>query len=101
LRDYYNETADINALFCLTIFGFNHQIRFNEKKLFNIPVGKADFNKKVRKNLKKFTEKLKKIDVEIKNDDFFEFLEEIEIDNDDFVYCDPPYLITNATYNES
>ena len=53
LRDYYNETSDIGALFCLVIFGFNHQIRFNENRLFNIPVGKADFNEKVRKNLKK------------------------------------------------
>jgi len=100
LRDYYNETADINALFCLVIFGFNHQIRFNEKKLFNIPVGKADFNQKVRKNLKKFCEKLKNVDVEIKNKDFSEFLEEMRINSKDFVYCDPPYLITDATYND-
>jgi len=100
LRDYYNDTADTNALFCLVIFGFNHQIRFNEKKLFNIPVGKADFNQKVRKNLKKFCEKLKNIDVEIKDKDFSEFLQEVEINSDDFVYCDPPYLITDATYNE-
>src|SRR5437763_5282449 len=101
MRDYYNETSDISALFCLIIFGFNHQIRFNEKKLFNIPVGKADFNQKVRKNLEKFCEKLKNIDVEIKNKDFFEFLEEVEINGDDFVYCDPPYFITDVTYNES
>ncbi|MCE8162666.1 MAG: Dam family site-specific DNA-(adenine-N6)-methyltransferase [Candidatus Moeniiplasma glomeromycotorum] len=99
LRDYYNETSDISALFCLVIFGFNHQIRFNEKKLFNIPVGKTDFNEKVRKNLKKFCEKLKNIDVEVKNKDFSEFLKETEVNSDDFVYCDPPYFIADATYN--
>ncbi|WNE40639.1 MAG: hypothetical protein mread185_000096 [Mycoplasmataceae bacterium] len=99
LRNYYNETSDINALFCLIIFGFNHQIRFSKKKLFNIPVGKSDFNEKIRKNLKKFCEKLKNINIEIKNKDFSEFLTEKEINSDDFVYCDPPYLITEATYN--
>ncbi|RIA93342.1 S-adenosyl-L-methionine-dependent methyltransferase [Glomus cerebriforme] len=100
LRDYYNETGDVSTLFCLIIFGFNHQIRFNEKKLFNIPVGKADFNEKVRKNLEKFCRKLKSIDIEIKNKDFSEFLKEMEINSADFVYCDPPYFITKATYND-
>ena len=61
---------------------------------------KQSRNEKVRKNLKKFCEKLKNIDVEKTNKDFSEFLGEVEVNNDDFVYCDPPYFITDATYNE-
>ena len=87
-------------LYVLMIFSFNNQIRFNRKELFNLPVGKRDFNSKMRSKLVLFSEELKSKDVQFMKKDF----REISLDDfsqETFIYCDPPYLITNATYNEN
>lgn len=87
-------------LFTSIVYCFNNQIRFNGKGEFNLPVGKRDFNSRIKENLKRFVEALHKQDCEFLSEDF----RNIKIENlheDDFVYCDPPYLITTASYNES
>lgn len=85
-------------LYVLVIYGFNNQIRFNKKGEFNIPVGKRDFNDNIKKNLISFINNIKENNIEFINQDFR------NIDNEyfknSFVYADPPYLITNASYNE-
>lgn len=86
-------------LYILIVYGFNNQIRFNKKGQFNIPVGKRDFNQKVRSNLEKFISKIAEESVEFRNKDFKEFPFEL-IKKEDFVYLDPPYLVATATYNE-
>ena len=83
-------------LLTLIFFGFNSNIRFNSKGQFNIPVGKGYYSKERIQNLKKFGESLK--EVEIKNKDFNEFLN-TNFEENDFVYLDPPYLVTDAPYN--
>lgn len=99
-RDYYNGSLKNPLdLFTLICYSFNHQFRFNKKGEFNMPFGKerSCFNKSIRNNLAKFKEKIENIT--FTNNDF----EDLNIDKlskDDFVYCDPPYLITCATYNE-
>ena len=105
LRDDFNAKVlagetDYSMLYVLMVFSFNNQIRFNRKGLFNLPVGKRDFNSKMRSKLMLFSEELKNKDVQFMKKDF----KEISLDdfsNETFIYCDPPYLITNATYNES
>ena len=42
-------------LLLLTIYSFNNQIRFNSSGLYNLPVGKRDFNASTRKNVKIFS----------------------------------------------
>jgi len=86
-------------LYTLIIFAFNHQIRFNSKNEFNIPVGKRDFNKSIRNNLVNFIKRLETIDIEFVCTDFLNY-DYSKLDKDDFLYADPPYLITCATYNE-
>ena len=86
-------------LYVLIVYAFNNQIRFNKKGEFNLPVGKRDFNKKMREKLSAFIDRLKSGDYK------FESLDFRELPNDDwnektFVYADPPYLIACATYNE-
>ena len=44
-------------------------------------------------------QKLQNIDVEFVNQDFSDFNFSI-LNQNDFVYCDPPYLITTGTYND-
>lgn len=103
LRDDYNNRAQDSTyydlvFYVLTVFGFNNQIRFNKKGHFNIPVGKRDFNEKVQLNLTHFMEAIK-----VKNIKFFcvDFREmELNLTKGDFLYADPPYLISTATYNE-
>jgi len=101
LKDYYNSTKDLSHLFVLIIYGFNHQIRFNSKKIFNIPVGKSDFNKNIRENLKLFCDNLKKIEVNFICDDFKNLNKYVSFNEIDFIYCDPPYILSKACYNEN
>ena len=76
-----------------------NQIRFNRKGEFNLPAGKRDFNKKMREKLSSFIDRLKSGDYKFECYDFRELPNE-EWDEKTFVYADPPYLITCATYNE-
>ena len=53
LRDDFNHNANLEynyyfMLYVLIVYAFNNQIRFNKKGEFNLPVGKRDFNKKMR-----------------------------------------------------
>ena len=47
-----------------------------------------------------FSEALKSKDVQFMKKDFREIILD-DFSKETFVYCDPPYLITNATYNEN
>ena len=101
LRKAYNEMPkdDIKRslyLFVLITYSFNNQIRFNNNGDFNLPVGKRDFNSRLKGKLVSFCSRLKNMDVMFSSKDF----RELDIPSNTFVYADPPYLITNATYNE-
>lgn len=104
LRTDYNsiieDSVEKDFLFLtLVIYGFNNQIRFNSSGEFNMPVGKRDFNNSIRKNLKLFITKLKTKNIEFINSDFREFA--IETTDNTLVYCDPPYFLGTASYNEN
>lgn len=86
-------------LFVLIVYAFNNQIRFNAKGAFNLPVGKRDFNDKMRAKLGSFIERLQSGNYRFSCKDFRKF-DITTLTKDSFVYCDPPYLITCATYNE-
>jgi len=102
-KDYNNmkdKTTEKDLLFLtLVIYGFNNQIRFNSNGEFNMPVGKRDFNNSLRKNLKNFITKLKTKNIEFIKSDFREFA--IETTDNTLVYCDPPYFLGMASYNEN
>lgn len=100
-KDYNNPAFGLfnkNIMFyVLILFGFNNQIRFNKKGEYNMPVGKRDFNKNMKSHLELFLNKLETLNIEFKNASY----EDMVIDPDSFIYADPPYLISTATYNES
>ncbi len=100
-REYYNQYKNPLDLFVLVAYSFNHQIRFNNSHKFNNPFGKnrSSFNNTMRLNLVRFVRKLQSMEVEFLNSDFYDFDFSI-LTKDDFVYCDPPYLITTGTYND-
>lgn len=94
-RDYHYYLL----LYVLVIFSFNNQIRFNQSGKFNLPVGKRDFNGKMQSKLSQFIDKLQEVNCVFSNADFRQIDIE-QFNENDFVYADPPYLITCATYNE-
>lgn len=101
LKADYNRKRSPALFLLLIIFGFNNQIRFNNKGDFNMPVGKRDFNTSLRKKLSAFIERLKNQNIDFQCRDF----RSIDIDElvaqQAFVYLDPPYLLGTASYNEN
>lgn len=102
LREYFNTLNKSNEnyylyLYILIVYSFNNQIRFNTEGKFNLPVGKRDFNKRMQKKLENFVNNIK--DIDFQNFNFTDF-DVNQLDMNDFVYADPPYLITCASYNE-
>lgn len=101
LREQYNLKKEPLDLFVLVAFSFSHQIRFNNKHQFNTPFGKdrSSFNPVMKNNLLSFIDCLKRDSIELSNLSF-EQLNYDELNEQDLVYCDPPYLITTGTYND-
>lgn len=104
LREDFNEHTNFDyyyyaILYVLILYSFNNQIRFNRNGKFNLPVGKRDYNTKMQKKLSDFIDRLKEGNFVITSADFEVFSLDGYGEND-FIYADPPYLITCATYNE-
>jgi len=102
LREKYNKTPissrDCRDLFLLIMFGFQQQIRFNSTLDYNNPVGQAGFNDKILEKLISFARITKEKKVFYYSEDYSRFID--YINEDDFVYIDPPYLITLGSYND-
>lgn len=95
-----SENKDYLALYILLIFGFNRMLRFNGKGEFNIPVGNVDFNKNVEQALINYLNVTKSKKIHLYNLDYKDFLKELSPKKGDFIYLDPPYLITGSEYNK-
>ncbi len=102
LKEKYNNSdrTDIADLYLLLIYGFNRMLRFNQKGEFNLPVGNVDFNQNVFDSLTDYIKLTNKKNPHWSNTDYKEFLSNINIKESDFIYLDPPYLITSSEYNK-
>lgn len=101
LRADFNENkSDLLKLYVLLIYGFNRILRFNKKGDFNLPVGNVDFNQNVVKALNDYFEYVSEKNIRLYNSDFEEFINEVNPSLDDFIYLDPPYLISFSEYNK-
>jgi len=94
------ESKNYLLLYLLLIYGFNRMIRFNSKGEFNVPVGNVDFNKNVLQALGDYSEFIKNKNIKFENLDFKDFIIKNGFKEDDFMYLDPPYLITFSEYNK-
>lgn len=97
LRKDYNENPDWLKFYTLLAFSFSNQIRFNSKCEFNMPCGKRDYNESLQKKLKAFVDSMHSKTIIFWNKDF----RDCNFFEDDFIYADPPYFNSVATYNES
>lgn len=103
LRDYYNkENQDIILFYVLICYSFNHQIRFNNQGLFNTSFGKdrSEFNNSLKQKLFVFQQEIKKNNCIFNLLDFKDF-DISNLNDNDFVYCDPPYLNSVSTHTEN
>jgi DNA adenine methylase len=99
--DYNNsKKRNIAELYVLLIYGFNRMLRFNNKNEYNLPVGNVDFNANVFNALSDYFNLNGTKKNNWYNQDFRKFLGSIEYQQDDFIYLDPPYLITFSEYNK-
>lgn len=100
LRDSYNTTGDPIELLVLLFYSFSNQMRFNRQFKFNMPVGKSCYNFKNMTELREMHRTIRERGFRFTSGSFTDF-DASQFSKGDFVYCDPPYLITTATYNES
>lgn len=105
LREDFNKSEIFDyhyyvMLYVIIVYAFNNQIRFNSSGKFNLPVGKRDFNANMHSKLLEFIDRVQSRNYRFICSDFRNF-DIKKISEKDFVYADPPYLITCATYNEN
>ena len=102
LRKHYNvqspDKRDFVDFFLLVMYGFQQQIRFNSRYEYNNPVGQACFNESVKEKLVSFVGAARGRNILLYANDYEVF--ESGIHANDFVYLDPPYLLTLGSYND-
>lgn len=96
-RKYYNENKTPLNLFVLQMYCFQNQLRFNQNHDFNTPVGNCGCNETTFERIKKFNSTAKEL-ITMNND--FKDIDIKKYNKDTVFYFDPPYIITNATYND-
>lgn len=100
-EDYNTGTKSAMKFYTLLCYAFNNQIRFNKNGDYNMPFGKdrSSFNPTLRQKFIDFHKRISEIDSVFLNIPFEKF-DFSELGKEDFVYCDPPYFNSVATYNE-
>lgn len=105
LRADYNasnrhDKESLDRLYLLLIYGFNRMLRYNANGDYNLPVGNVDFNANVVDAIKGYLGRVSKCDIKFTSLHFEEFFRGVHLTKNDFVYLDPPYLITESEYNK-
>lgn len=95
-----NIKNDPLILYILLIYGFNRMLRFNGGGKFNLPVGNVDFNKNVVNALNGYFDFVQDKKMTLSSKDFRAYFANRKYSKNDFVYLDPPYLITASEYNK-
>ncbi|OWP56906.1 MAG: DNA adenine methylase [Thermoplasmatales archaeon B_DKE] len=101
-KNYYNslpaDKRNPRLLYTIILYGYQQQIRFNGNHDFNNTPGMRWFNNKVLEKMISFSRVVKSGNFEFLSLDFSNLLSEIK--TDDFVYMDPPYMLTTGSYND-
>ena len=88
--------VDLFKMYLLIVSSFSCNIRWNEDGEWNLPFGQRNFNHNLQKKLVHFGVKLRQKKPETMSQCF----QYIDFEKYDFLYADPPYLTTKASYQE-
>lgn len=101
LRREYNRKPNPIMLYTLIAYSYNYQARFNNNMEFNNPFGRdrSHFSQSMEERLRAFVKRCSMLDIRF-TDSMFEDYPYEDLTQDDFVYMDPPYLITTGNYND-
>ena len=103
VREYYNslpeDKRDPRLLLVVILYSFQQQIRFNSNHGFNNPVGMRWFNDNLLEKLISFSRRIKELNVCFSCADYTDTFRYVD-DGHTFVYLDPPYMLTNGSYND-
>ncbi len=105
IRDLYNSEPESplkDALFFFVReYCYSSMFRYNDDGDFNVPYGGSGYNKKHLTNKIEYMRSEQLVNTllqsHIENLDFEEFINGLNLDNDDFVFVDPPY---DTEFNE-
>lgn len=100
--DYNSGIRTPMKFYTLLCYAFNNQIRFNSKGEYNMPFGKnrSSFNPSLRKKFIAFADRMQELNCTFLNISFDEF-NFSTLTEEDFIYVDPPYYNSVASYNEN
>lgn len=100
-EDYNGGNRTPIKFYTLLCYAFNNQIRFNKNGYYNMPFGKdrSSFNLALRQKFIDFHSRINSINCIFLSSSFENF-NFTELNNNDFVYCEPPYFNSVAAYNE-
>lgn len=98
-RNHCNTNGSPLEFYTLMCFSFNYQFRFNASHHYNNPFGKdrSSFNDTMKRNLLALENIVGCI--EYTAEDFRNF-DYTMLNKGDFLYADPPYLISCGSYND-
>ncbi len=103
-REYYNtlpeSKKDKRMLFAIILYSFQQQIRFNSNFGFNNTAGIRWFNDCILAKLISFSRVIKTKNITFCSVDYVHIREQIPIDENSFLYLDPPYKLTTGSYND-
>ena len=99
LRNDYNKSKDWKLFYLLTCYSFNYQFRFNNNFEYNSSFGKdkSQYSESMKNRLIQVVERLGEINL-MSNCNDFRYIDSLPLDSNDFVYIDPPYLTSTASY---
>lgn len=114
LRDCYNNPDEFDNLpverkvavyLFIREYCFSSMFRFNREGKFNVPYGGLSYNKKSLNNKLDYylTDSLQTLlnNTEMFTNDFYDFIEQIQINKNDFMFLDPPYDTTFSEYDKN
>lgn len=96
LRDRFNQNKDFIDFFILVCSCTNNMMRFNKQFKFNQTHGKRNFNPRTEDRLLEYHKVIYKSNIKFTNQSFDMF---DNINKGDFIYLDPPYIMSEAGYN--
>lgn len=99
VREEFNNDGDQYKFFALVSSCTNNMMRFNKSFKFNQTFGERTINDNTIQKLKDYSRVMKQKSINFTNLNYPDLFKQYPPSKNDFIYLDPPYLITEAGYN--